>query len=79
MGRGKMMGPGMRKGGGPGRGGPGGGMGMCSTMIDASDRIEVKNTDKGVTMTFTASDETAVQRLQKMAEAMRLMHEAMKP
>ena len=43
------------------------------------DAMAIKNTDKGVTITLTASDPTKVVRLQKMAEAMRLMHEATAP
>jgi hypothetical protein len=39
--------------------------------------VDVKKTEKGVTMTFTAPDAAGAARLQKMAEAMRLMHEAM--
>lgn len=37
------------------------------------------NTEKGATLTFTSSDPAKVARLQKMAEAMRLMHEANSP
>jgi hypothetical protein len=37
----------------------------------------VKNVDKGVSITITSSDPSKVVRMQKMAEAMRLMHEAM--
>jgi hypothetical protein len=71
MGGGKGMGMGM-------------GMGMmaggaCPMMGTADTQITVKNTDKGVTITYTSSDPAKVVRLQKMAEAMRLMHEANTP
>jgi hypothetical protein len=56
----------------------GGGMGMCPMgMGDADTRVDVKNVDKGVTITLTSTDPARFVRLQKMAEAMRLMHEAM--
>jgi hypothetical protein len=66
----------------PMRGGmKGGGMmgaGMCPMMMGGPDtKIEVKKIDKGVTITLTSSDAATTTRLQKMAEAMRLMHEAM--
>ena len=48
-------------------------------MGSAATKIEVKKTDKGVVMTFTATDPATITRLQKMAEAMRLMHEATAP
>jgi hypothetical protein len=69
---GKMMG-----GGGMG---PmmGGGMGPMM-MGGAATKVAVKNVDKGVTITLTSADTATVVRLQKMAEAMRLMHEAMNP
>lgn len=44
-----------------------------------SAKIEVKNLDNGVTITFTSSDRATAARLQKMGQAMRLMHEAMSP
>jgi hypothetical protein len=71
MGRGRMAGPGrgMR---GPG----GGGMGMCPVLVENAERLEVKKLADGVTMTITSSDPAEVARIQKMAEAMRLMHEA---
>jgi hypothetical protein len=64
-----MMGGGMMgmMGGGP--------MGMM--MGGASTKIDVKKIDKGVTVTMTSSDPATAVRLQKMWEAMRLMHEAM--
>jgi len=60
----------------------GGGMGAMmgggmNPMMGADTKIAVKNVDKGVTMTFTSEDAGAVARLRKMAEGMRLMHEAM--
>ena len=61
---------------GGGMGAMGGGMGAMMGMGGADTQVAVKNTDKGVTITLTATDPTKVARLQKMAEAMRLMHEA---
>jgi hypothetical protein len=56
------------------------GGGMAAMMdIGGADTQIVKNTDKGVTITLTATDPAKVVRLQKMAEAMRLMHEATAP
>jgi len=69
MGRGRMGGP------GPGRG-RGGGIGMCPVLVENADQVVVKNLADGVTLTLTSKDAAQVQRLQKMAEAMRLMHEA---
>ena len=65
-----MMGGGMAMGGMP--------MGPLS-MMGGDARVEVKNVDKGVTITITSADPAKVKRLQKMAEAMRLMHEANMP
>ena len=59
-----------------GMGAMGGGMGAMMGMGGADTQVVVKNTDKGVTITLTASDPAKVGRLQKMAEAVRLMHEA---
>ena len=42
----------------------------------AGTKVDVKKIDKGATITFTSSDPATVTRIQKMAEAMRLMHEA---
>ena len=75
---------GMMGGGGMGMMGGGGmgmmGGGMCPMMIgDAKTKIDVKKIDKGVTITMTSADPAVVTRLQKMAEAMRLMHEANTP
>jgi hypothetical protein len=68
---GGMMGPGMMGGGMMGGG-------MCPGVIGgANTKIEVKKIDKGVTITMTSPDAPTAARLQKMAEAMRLMHEAM--
>jgi hypothetical protein len=64
-------GPGMMGGGMMGFGG-----GMCPMVSGAGTKVDVKKIDKGVTMTFTSSDPATVTRIQKMAEAMRLMHEA---
>lgn len=66
---GGMMGGGMMMMGG----------GMCPMMGGADTQMTVKNVDKGVTITFTSTDPAKVARLQKMAEAMRLMHEASTP
>jgi hypothetical protein len=76
--------------GGPGMdmGMRGGGMGMGMGMMGglcpmgmggADTKVDVKNIDKGVTITITSTDTGRVARLQKMAEAMRLMHEATAP
>jgi hypothetical protein len=78
---GGMMGGGMcpMMGGGGMQGGiMGGGMmsGMGPMMGGAATKIDVKKIDKGVTITLTAPDAATAARLQKMAEAMRLMHEA---
>jgi hypothetical protein len=74
MGDCEMMGHGM--GMGMGLGMMGGGMGPLM-MGGADTAVTVKNTDKGVTITLSSNDPAAVKRLQKTAEAMRLMHEAM--
>ena len=66
MGAGNDMGCGMMGGG------------MCGMMMGgANTKVDVKKIDKGVTVTLTSSDAATVVRLQKMADAMRLMHEAM--
>ncbi len=68
MGGGMGMGPGMMGGG------------FCPMGLGGPDtKVEVKNIDKGVTITVTSTDKARVARLQKMAEAMRLMHEATAP
>jgi hypothetical protein len=74
---GGMMGGGMMGGGMMGMmsGGMMGG-GMCPMMGSGNTKVEVKKIDKGVTITMTSSDAATATRLQKMAEAMRLMHEA---
>jgi hypothetical protein len=77
MGSDKSMCP-MMSGGG-GMAAMGGGMGAMMGMGGADTLVAVKNTDKGVTITLTATDPSKVARLQKMAEAMRLMHEATAP
>jgi hypothetical protein len=71
-----MGGPGMMAGG---TGMMGFGGGMCPMLGGAGTKIEVKRIDKGVTITYTTSDPAMAARLQKMAEAMRLMHEAASP
>ena len=72
-----MMGGGMM-GGGMGPMMMGGGMGPMM-MGGLGTKVAVKNVDKGVTITLTSPDPATATRLQKMAEAMRLMHEAMSP
>jgi hypothetical protein len=72
-----MMGGGMMGGGMMGGGMMGGG--MCPMMGNANAKVEIKKIDKGVTITMTSSDPAMATRLQKMAEAMRLMHEATAP
>jgi len=79
---GSMGGGGMCQGmmGGGMGGGMMGGMPMGPmAMMGGDARMEVKNVDKGVTITLTSTDPAKVKRLQKMAEAMRLMHEANMP
>lgn len=74
-----MMGGGMMGGGMcpmMGGGMMGGGM-MGGMMGGAKTKVEVKKIDKGVTITMTSPDAATAARIQKMAEAMRLMHEAM--
>jgi predicted lipid-binding transport protein (Tim44 family) len=66
-----MMGGGMMGGGMLGAG-------MCPIMMAGlGTKMDIKRIDKGVSITFTSTDPLTVARLQKMAEAMRLMHEAM--
>jgi hypothetical protein len=55
----------------------GGGM-MCRGMA-AGAKLAVTKLPNGVTMTFTSDDPKVTARLQKMAEGMRLMHEANEP
>jgi hypothetical protein len=69
----------MMSGGMNGGGMMGGGMGPMMMMGGPGTKIAVKNVDKGVAVTFTSADAATVVRLQKMAEGMRLMHEAMTP
>jgi len=68
-------GMGMMGGGMMGGGMMGGGM-MCPGMMGASAKMEVVKLPKGVTITLTSDDPKVVARVQKMAEGMRLMHEA---
>jgi hypothetical protein len=81
-----MMGGGMQAGMCPMMMGGGmmGGGGMMSAMPmsmlgGAATKVDVKKIDKGVTITLTSADAATAARLQKMAEAMRLMHEATSP
>jgi hypothetical protein len=48
-------------------------------MVGPGTKVEVKKLPKGVTITLTNDNADTVLRLQKMAEAMRLMHEAHAP
>ena len=76
---GGMMGHGMMDGGMcpmMGGGMMGGGM-MGGMMGGAKTKVEVNKIDKGVTITMTSPDAATAARIQKMAEAMRLTHEAM--
>jgi hypothetical protein len=73
MGQGKMMGQGVRGRGMMGGRGMGGG--MCG-MANAAEHVEVENLADGVKITLRSTDPASVKRMQKMAEAMRLMHEA---
>jgi hypothetical protein len=76
-------GPGMGRGGAMMGGGMmGGGMmmgGMCPMMGGTDVKVDVKNVDGGVTITYSSTDPAKVTRLQKWAAGMRLMHEAMVP
>jgi hypothetical protein len=65
-----MMGKGMM---GEGMGGM---MGMCPAMMGTDTKFEVKKLAKGATITITSEDAKTIGRIQKMAEGMRLMHEA---
>jgi hypothetical protein len=56
----------------------GGGM-MCPGMAGAGAKLAVTKLPNGVTMTLTSDDPKVAARLQKMAEGMRLMHEANTP
>jgi hypothetical protein len=62
--------------GGGGMAAMGGGVGTMMGMGGADTQVVVKNTERGVTITLTASDPAKIVRLQKMAEGLRLMHEA---
>lgn len=77
--RGREAGSGMGMGGGMMGGGMMMGGGACPMMGGGEVKVEVKNIDKGVTVTWTATDAAKVTRLQKWAAATRLMHEAMSP
>lgn len=71
MGQG-MMGHGMMSGDMMGSGM----MDNCSCANAAGIRVDVKKIAKGVTITYTSEDASAVARLQKRADAVRLMHES---
>jgi hypothetical protein len=78
--QGHMIGPGMMGSGGTsGAVPPAGanGAGTCSRMMGPGTNVQVAKVTKGVSFTMTGTDSKAVTRIQKMAEAMRLMHEAM--
>jgi hypothetical protein len=45
-------------------------------MLGAAAKLKVTKQPKGVTISITSDDAKVVARVQKMAEAMRLMHEA---
>jgi hypothetical protein len=51
-------------------------MGMCPGMAGGEGDVEVTRSAKGVTITITSDDPKVVARVQKRAEAMKLMHEA---
>jgi hypothetical protein len=68
--------PGAGKGAGMMGEGMNGMMGMCPAMMGGDAKFEVKNLAKGVTITMTSEDAKEVAKIQKMAEGMRLMHEA---
>jgi hypothetical protein len=78
------MGSGMMGGGGMGNGMMGCGMmggvimggGMMGMMLGTGAKLDIKKMPKGVSMTIASDDAKVVARVQKMAEAMRLMHEA---
>lgn len=73
----KMKGGDMKGGGMMGEGMMGGGMmGMCPGMLGGAGKVDVTKTAKGVTISITSDDPKVVARAQKMAEAMKLMHEA---
>jgi hypothetical protein len=74
MGR-DMMGAGSNSGAVPPAGANG--AGTCSGMMGPGTNVQVAKVTKGVSFTMTGTDSKAVSRIQKMAEAMRLMHEAM--
>jgi hypothetical protein len=55
-----------------------GGM-LPMAMSGADSKVEVKKLENGVTLTITSADPAMAKRLQQMAEAMRLMNEAVRP
>ena len=72
--QGHMMGQDSNSGGAPPAGA--GGAGACSDFMGPGTKLQVAKVTKGVSFTMTGTDSKAVTRIQKMAEAMRLMHEA---
>jgi hypothetical protein len=54
------------------------GGGAMAMLLQNADQVTVENTAAGATITFSAKDPAAVARIQKIAESMRLMHEATK-
>jgi hypothetical protein len=78
MGQGMMgQGAGGSSGAPPAAGATGAGTGTCSGMMGPGTDVKVAKVTKGVSFTMTGTDAKSVTRIQKMAEAMRLMHEAM--
>jgi hypothetical protein len=79
-----MMGPGMMGMQGSGMMGSGmaseGMMESCSCTAEAKGvRVEVKKMPKGVSIMYTSDDAAVATRIQKRAEAVRLMHESCSP
>ena len=68
--------PGGSSGTAPTVGATGAGTGTCSGMMGPGTSVKVAKVAKGVSFTMTGTDAKAVRRIQKMSEAMRLMHEA---
>ncbi len=75
MGQGLMMGSPVMGGMGPATMQQHGSMmGFCPMMVPGA-KMEMKNVDRGVTITITSDDAKAARRIQRMAEMMRLMRE----
>ncbi len=49
---------------------------MCPGTLGGEGKVEVTKTAKGVTISITSDDPKVVARVQKRAEAMKLMHGA---